>query len=339
MIRYQDNTQISYDVWKGLRNNSIGASEIGTIIYGSKWTSNLEIYYRKIGLGKDTIENIRMFLGKETEDVNERCWSFYDGTEDSIVKNARDNNPIKKSIDLKVTAFNDKYPHLSVTIDREIQDFGKYAGKGKGTLEMKNTTGMALKSYENGLPTDNVLQLCTQMMVHEYSYGNLFYFIDNMRFEEYELLRPATKKMEDLILNVTIPFWDNVEKAKILVNQMYEAKRTFNMKRAIEIEQEIIRIEPPPQNTIGYLNFLTERYKDRISNVGIVKGTDADLIIAKKHKEVLKKAKKLEEQERDLQIQLKLILKEANVLDFGQFGKLTYYPTIKGNRLLKNNVK
>ena len=339
MTRYQDNTQISYEAWKGLRNNSIGASEVGPIVYGSKWTSNLEIYYRKIGLGKDTVENIRMFLGKETEDVNERCWSFYDGSEDSIVKNARANTPVKKSIDLKVTAFNDKYPHLSVTIDREIQDFGKYAGKGKGCLEMKNTTGMALKSYENGLPTDNVLQLCTQMMVHEYNYGNLWYFIDNMRFEEYELLKSSTKKMEDLILNVTIPFWKNVEKAKVLVNKMYEAKRTFNMKMVAEIEQEIIRLEPPPQNTNGYLNFLTERYKDRISNSGIVKGTDADLIIAKKHKDILKKAKKLEEQERDLQIQLKLILKEANVLDFGKEGKLTYYPTVKGNRLLKNLTK
>jgi len=339
MITYQDNSLIPYETWKQLRNNSLGASEVGPVVYGSKWTSNLEIFYRKIGLGKDTVENIRMFLGTATEVVNERCWSFYDGNEESVVRNARNNTPVKKSIDLKVTAFNSKFPHLSVTVDREIQDFGKYAGKGKGALEMKNTTSMAMKSYENGLPTDNVLQIVTQMMVHEYGYGNLFYFIDNNRFEEYELLRSSTKKMEDLVLNVTTPFWENVKKAKILVNKLFEAKRTFNMKLAYDIEHEIQLLEPPAQNTSGYLNFLTDRYKDRIAKVGYIKGSDDDYTIAKKHKEAIKKAKKIEEERRDLEIKLKLILKENNCLDFGTKGKLTYYPTVNGNRLLKNNVK
>jgi len=145
--------------------------------------------------------------------------------------------------------------------------------------------------------------------------------------------------MSRTIENPETRFWEKVKKAKILVNKLFEAKRTFNMKLAYDIEHEIQLLEPAAQNTSGYLNFLTDRYKDRIAKVGYIKGSDDDYTIAKKHKEAIKKAKKIEEERRDLEIKLKLILKENNCLDFGTKGKLTYYPTVNGNRLLKNNVK
>lgn len=339
ILTHSDNSLISYDEWKVLRNKGIGASEVGAIVFGSKWSSNLEVFYRKLGAAKEPVENIRMLLGKETEDTTAKMWEYFEDDNESIVKNFRANKPVKKCINLNCTTSNSDYPHLFVTIDREIQPFGKYAKRGKGTLEIKNTTGYALKSYENGLPLDNVAQICTQMMVGEYSYGCLYYFIDNMRFEEHEIDRSSMKRMEQIILDITTPFWENVIKGRKIFNQIFEARRTYNFRLVAELETELAQLEPPPQLGDGYLNFLSQKYKDRIAGTGIIPGTESQLLIAKKHKELGRKADKLIEDQKKLEIELKNIIKNNNCLDFGKNGKVSWYANKNDKRIFRNLVK
>ena len=338
-VRYQDNKLLSYDEWLVARNNHIGASILGTLVYGNSYSSSLELFWNFIGAGKPTVENIRMFLGTETQDLSAKCWTFYDGTEQSVVENARRNTPVKKYINHNYTYFNDLYPHLAVTPDGEIQDFGVYAGKGKGSLEIKNTQSWVLASYETGLPTDNVIQLCGQMMVAEYGYGNLFYFIDNSKFQCYDLERKDTKNIEELILQHTEPFWHNVLLARPLYNKLYEARRNYNQRLVGELENEIARLEPPPQNSTGYLNFLTERYKDKLAESGIIKGTDMQLLIAQKHKQLGKEIDTLEKEQMTLEIEIKNNLGNNNTLDFGKNGKITWIENKNGKRIFKNALK
>ena len=340
MITYRDNSTIPYQDWVHLRINSIGASEIGAVVYGNKWTSNLEIFYEKIGRPRKDVNNIRAFLGKETEDVSAKCWSYYDGYNDnSVVENVRNGNKLKDCLNLNFTATNSLYPHLSCTPDREIQPFGVYDGRGKGSLEIKNTNTYVLNSYESGLPTDNVVQLIAQLMICEYDYGELFYFIDNARFKNYPHERKLSSNIEEIILAHTVPFWENILKARPLFNQLYEANRNHNMRLVNELQKEIARLEPPPQNTAGYEMFLTERYKDRLNGAGIIAGKDTDLIIARKHKELAKQLDEIEAQKRLCEIELKRIIGDNSGIDFGKNGKVTWFVDKQGKRKFINKTK
>lgn len=338
-ITKQDNSKLSFEDWLYGRNKGIGASEIGAIVFGSRWTSNLEIFYNKVTGTKKNAQNIRTYIGKKTENINREMYCFYDQTEDSIWQNELANNPVKEVINHNATYWNCDYPHLFVTPDGEIQNTLKYAGKGLGSLELKNSQRMVLNSYEGGIPTDNIFQVVAQMMVPEYSHADLFFYLDNRHFEEHHFVRKEVRKMEETILAHTIPFWENVLKARPLYNQLYECRRNYQMKQVAELEVEIANLEPPIQNSQGYADYLTDHYKDRISEGKIIPGTIDQLLIAQKHKKLVKQIDKLKKEKEAIEIDLKTFLKHNHTIDFGKQGKVTWFPTKTGNRLFKNNTK
>mgnify|MGYP003477810813 CR=1 FL=1 len=339
MVTWQDNSLLTYDQWLVARLNTIGASEIGTIVYGNPYTSNLELFYEKIGAPRPRTENIRMFLGKETEDTSRKLHAYYSGTEQSVVDNYRSGRKVKETINLNSTAFNDKYPHLSCTPDSEIQPYGIYEGRGKGTLEIKNTTSWYLNSFESGLPTDNVLQLMAQIIVCEYNYGELFYFIDNSKFQLHEISKEDTGNIEEIIMLHTVPFWENVLKARPLYNQLYEAQRNMNQRLMGELQKEIASLEPPAQNTVGYLKFLSQKYKDKMAGMGIMDGNEAMLQVARRHKELGNQIVELEAQRRMMEVELKNIIGDKHTLNFGANGKVAWAQDKSGKRTFLNKVK
>jgi hypothetical protein len=176
-------------------------------------------------------------------------------------------------------------------------------------------------------------------MICEYEYGELFYFIDNARFKNYPLERKTSSNIEEVILSHTIPFWENVLKARPLFNQLYEANRLHNMRLVNELQKEIASLEPPPQNTDGYQSYLTQRYKDRLSGAGIIQGKDTDLIIARKHKELSSQLDEIESQKRLCEIELKRIIGDNSGIDFGKNGKVTWFVDKQGKRKFLNKVK
>ena len=329
----------SYDQWLVDRLNSLGASEVSIVCFGSKYTSNLELFYNKIGMPRRNFENLRMYIGKGTEKFSANSlWQYYDESEQSVVDNARSNNIIRKCELLKTTAFNSKFPHLSASPDGKILPFGKNEGRCFGSLELKNTQSSVLKSYGDNLPIDNVTQITTQMMATEWNYGELFYFIDNAKCQLNPIDKKTTKPLQNIILERTTPFWESVLICRPLFNQMYNAKLNMNMRLVAELEREIASHEPPAQNTIGYLNFLSERFKERTQGIGIIKGSDEQFLIAKKHKEISKKIDKLEADQRMMEVELKNIIKENNILDFGAKGKVSWYTNKNDKRIFLNKV-
>ena len=85
MVTWVDNSSLTYDQWLYNRLNSIGASEVATVVMGTKYTSSLELYYEKIGAPKRSVSNLRTFIGKNTEELSATMWSYYEGTDQSIV--------------------------------------------------------------------------------------------------------------------------------------------------------------------------------------------------------------------------------------------------------------
>lgn len=339
VITYQDNTLLSYDQWLLARNASIGASEFGAIVFGSKWTSNLEIFYQKIGAPFNKVENIRMYLGKETEDISAKMWGYYEGTEQSVVDNARRNRIVKQCEFVNQTGFNSDFPFLSATPDRIIQPYGKYEGRGKGCLEIKNTMSYVLKSYENSLPPENIIQLVGQNMVWDLDYGEIFYFIDNSKFELYPIERADTKNIEEIILAYTTPFWENVLKARPIYNAMFEAQRNSNQRLVNKLEKEIAALEPPVQNTIAYRDYLSVRYKDRLAGAGVKPGTPGELVLAQKHRQLSKDIEAIEKQQMAIEIEIKQSIGDMSALDFGKSGSVTWYADKDNKRRFLNKVK
>lgn len=339
VVTWFDNSLLSHDEWLHKRNSTIGASEVGTIVFGSKWSSSLEIWHNKV-TGKIRRDyNLRMYIGTKTEQISADMWQYFDGDETSVIENDRLGKKVKMCKHINSTAFNSDFPFLSATPDRIIQPYGKYAGRGEGCLEIKNSMGVVMKSYESNLPTEYIIQLVTQMMCTDFKFGELFLFLDNRSLECHPIERKDTKKVEQVILSHTKKFWDSVLKARPIYNQICHEKSKYNMARVAELEVELAKCEPESQNSLGYLNYLTDLYKDRVNGIGIVTGTAAQLEIAKKHKKALAEKKAIEAKEVELKGQLVNILRENTVLDFGKSGNVSYYPNVKGNRLLKNNIK
>lgn len=340
MITYVDHSGLSYDEWVFNRKDSVGSSEVGPIIIGNKWTCNLEIFYQKLGQVKPNSQSLRAWLGKETEPVSLKAWEYYDESDESISVNHSAKRKIKEAMNKKLTVFNSKFPGRTSTPDAFIQPVLKYAGRGEGFLEIKNTQSMILDSYEAGLPPDNVFQICDQLMIGEAGYGELFYFLDNRYFKGFPIEQNKdVRKVQQTIINTIGPFWENVKKAKPLFHQMHSAKNAHNYKLADEIQRQITALEPPPQNTDGYRNFLTARYKARMSEGGIIQGTDEQLQIALKFKKLSANIKKIEAEKRDLEIKIKNIMKEKTCISFGEKGRVTWYENKSGSRSLKINIK
>lgn len=330
---------LSYDQWMMERTKTLGASEAGIVVFGSSYSSNLELFHNKIGQPKRTVQNLRMFIGTQTEELSSQFWRYYDGkNEQSIVDNREAGRVLRECENRKATAFNSKWPFLSATPDRIILPEYQYKGMGFGSLEIKNTQSYVLNSYESGIPTNNVIQNVVQIKVGDLDFGELFFFIDNARVRGFFIQEKDVRKTWQTILLHTTPFWENVLKARPLYNQMYEAKRHTNMKLAQELAYEIIALEPPPQNTDGYLNFINQRYKDRLAGIGIIKGSEADLVKARKHKELGKKIDKLIMEQRKIEIDLKTTLGNNYKLDFGKEGFVSWYPNKNEKRIFKNNI-
>jgi len=338
MITYQENNNLAFPQWLAKRKDSLGASETSIVAYGSPYSSNLELFYDKLGASRPNVNNIRTYIGKKSENIVDQFWPYYEeGNDDSIWINSNNGKKLKECVNRNLTARNSKYPHLTSTTDRNILPVGIYAGKGEGSLEYKNTQSFVLKSYLPHLPPGHLFQCCTQMMVEELTHSELFYFIDNRTYQLYCFTRKQFKPMEQKILDITTPFWENVIKGRPIYNAIYEAKRMNNHKRAAELERELAQLEPPAQNSKGYLDYINKSYKDRVLTTSAIPGTNDQYLIAKKYQELAAKIDKLELQKQGLEIDLKNMLKEHHVLDFGAKGKVTWY-TYESRRVFKNKV-
>ena len=169
-------------------------------------------------------------------------------------------------------------------------------------LELKCTTSMAYNMYENSLNPSNVLQLATQLLICEYEYGEIFYWIDKNKFEVFSMTYAEALSMEKLIVDNVNDFWKRVEKAKVLLNQIAFAKDNFQMDKAGKLQLELHKLEPPINSEAG-LVYLTQKYKDK-QNIIPLKGNDTQLELAKKDKKITEQIKKLTKQQVSLRCDL-----------------------------------
>lgn len=318
------------DEWIAFRRRGIGASEVGTIMGLNPYKSSLELFHEKISLyPKISIENINMFMGHYQESHIAELWQYWEGSQESVIENYRTGKIIRKCRRSNGYVQNPKYPWLFVSLDRIINktwqqsDGGKWVMKDdEGALEIKTISGYESNKWESGIPTSHLMQVVTQMLVCEFTFGEIAVLKDGRYLDVYPF--EFNQTIADAVIEHTSRFWQRVEKARVVVTQRYEAVKNYNMRLADEKLQELNILEPPPDGSEAYERFMKDKYKKSMAEVGLIPGTEVDRQIALKYLELNEQIKKLEEQKRMYSTQLMARLRDGNKLDFGKNGYVSW---------------
>jgi putative phage-type endonuclease len=317
-----------YDGWLNFRSSGIGASDVGTILGLNPYKSSAELFYQKIGKIPQKIqENLAMFMGTRMEPLVASLWEYYDVDEDKMIQNYNTGVKTRHGSEIVGYLINDKYPHLFFSPDRLICNNSKlpaYSIDGdivsldnvRGILEIKTISGFASKQWEGGVPPSYVTQLMTYLMGLELNYGEIAFFEDGRKLNVIEM--SFNESIGSQILQKTTEFWERVQ-------------------GALEDIENCELYEPEPDGTEAYESFLNKKYSQ--SQELKISGTDEMYQIAHNHKLILDEIKDKEYEARECTNRLKDFMGEAEVLDFGDSGKVTWKSTVKGNRLFKNSIK
>jgi putative phage-type endonuclease len=334
-IRLVPTRDMDRDAWLRYRLNGIGASEVGVIFGLSPYKASIQLFYEKIGEHpKFDIQSLPAFLGKNQESFIADMWEHWDGTQEGMMHNYETENRIRRCKRVNAYAHNEKYPWLFVSLDREIN---QYDNRGNGALELKTIGGYEADKWESGLPPVYVLQVQTQMLVCEYSFGEIAILKDNRDFMVFPF--EMVPSICDSILERTGEFWGRVLQARKILTQRFEADKNFNGRQVDELTAELQALEPSPDGSDAYNNFLKEKYQ--IALPGERKGSAIELEAATQHKAVQAQLKALKEAE-TLQTN---ILKNSigqqgcDLLDFGQNGYVSWAANKNGVRTFLNKTK
>lgn len=324
---------MSREEWLSYRHTGIGASEVGAILGLDDYTSSLELYYYKIGeVPKFDVESMASFMGREQEDLVARLWQYWDGDQDSMIRNFRAGTIVRKCQRVNAYVRNPDFPWLYVSLDRKIN---RHADKEEGTLEIKTIGGWEADKWEGGLPPKYITQVNTQMLVCEFPYGEMALLQDgrNMDVLPFE----KSDNIVNHILTRTKDFWDRVQKGRMLVNEKYHALSKFNQAKVEQLTHEIDALAPEPDGTLAYADYLKHRFGK--PNKLERPGTPAELEAAQLQRDAADRLKEVQEVKLLHENTLKKGMGDVQVLDFGKDGKVYWSVTAAGSRIFRNKLK
>ena len=310
------------DAWYSYRKeNGTGASEVATIMNLNPYECPLQLFHRKLNLLPRAKKNIRMELGNMSENLIGELYEYYDKDEAVFLDNLDKKRKVRKVEPSGGICINSDYKGLFVSLDRKCFEDGKWID-----LEFKNKTYQSYKQYENAMNPAEIVQLSTQLIVSRFPIARIIYLIDNVRLEVFELKLEDALRLENKIIRAYKYFNDRVDKGRILLNRIYEAKNQFNQKLVEKLHQELYALEPPSDNSEAYLSYLTELAKTRRESHPL-KGNPELLSRAKELQKIQDKRKKLEAQEVAIKSELVTVLREneKSILDFGKEGNLSFH--------------
>lgn len=275
------NEGLSYEQWLAKRINGLGASDIGTLFGFNQYKAPIELFYEKIDpTPRPNVDNIHSFMGRYMEDDIANLWQYFDKTQESIIENYKAKRIVRKCRRINASVSNPAYPNLYVSLDRVIN---KHDGRGEGALELKTISTYEANKWESGIPHSHMMQVQCQIMVCDFTYGELAILKDGKFFE----LWPFEKNENicNAIAEKVREFWAKVERGRVLMTRKYEAVSSYNFNLANECEAEIQELEPSPDGSDAYTAFMREKFKNRPidANTGVIQGTESDLAAAREY--------------------------------------------------------
>lgn len=259
--------------WYKFRFRGIGCSEIRTVMYADDYSDIIVLFYKKLGLKKDIIDNEAMFHGRNLEDYVAQCWEHWDGYYDDFgepnyIHNKENGNRIRRCRNMNGIVVNKNYPWLFGDPDRIINKTdgvnlitGAPLGK-EGVLEVKTAEGHAANKWEYGIDPSYVTQLNGYLMILQLDYGEVALlkngrYLSVFPFERNEMI------CQDII-DVTHDFWyKRVLPAQQHAKNYFKALKTKDRVWAEESLSAINSFEPEPSNNSEYEIFVKESYRQR----------------------------------------------------------------------------
>ncbi len=320
--------------WLSFRDSGIGASEMASVL-GVGYTSPIEMFYRKLEPTRDVEAYYRMWLGRKLEPLmadNLRHWDFQKGTLAAMMENEIAGNKVTHVQKVNAYIVNPAYPWIFVSFDLIIS---KRANGAEGAAELKTISRYEEDRWINGIPHSHVIQINTQMLVGELTWGVVPAMVEFSGFNVYPF-EPNTGIINEIV-TVSHDFWYNkVLPARKFRTMQYEAERNFNMKLWQECEIEITKLEPDLIGSENEDKFLTEKHKCKRDHIGLIPGTEQDYDIAKELRRFKNQIKEIEGKAQQNENKLKNRLREGLKLDFGSSG----YVSWSGNpRRFINKIK
>lgn len=320
---------MTYNDWLLFRKNGIGASEVSAVLGENDYMHAVEVFYDKIQTKINyKPDNLAMYMGRLLENSVAESYKFYDESIESMMQNASTGKIVNNVFKSNMYIQNPNFPHLFVSLDRRL------TGQN-GALECKTMSGFVWRRGEEKVPTSYLLQCIQQAGVCGFDFVDIAILIDGRHFEVRRV--EFHQNLFDGILEITTDFWEKVQKAKILNNRKYEAEINFNKKLVIEIEKQLMKLEPEPTSSVAYSDFMNEKYS--FSEGGIIEGSQNMLGVARRHQQTKVDIKLLTENAQYYENMIKKEMQDNVELSFGKEGSIKWWFNKAGNRIFRNYLK
>jgi putative phage-type endonuclease len=312
-----DTKDMPREEWLKRRHSGIGGSEVGAILGLNPYSSAIEVFYQKIEKTPENIENEPMFWGKMLEDKVATVWQYYEKDKldfQSMSENFKAGRIKRESREIYSIIRNPDYPYFFANIDRLIVD----ENGDEGVLEIKTAGSFALKKWEAGLPPYYLIQLQTYMLIAGLEYGEIAVLKDGRNFEIFPV-----KRNDEIIGGI-------IDRCNDFYARIEEARKLDAAGKPFE------HLEPEPDDTEAYEKFMEKRY---VSKPIKLEGTQDILNTAKSMVSLNDDKKKIETEYQKHKNKIIAFMREADTVDFGASGTITYKANSKGTKVFNNYVK
>ena len=314
-IKHISTSKLNRQQWLELRSSltGLGGSEIGIVVGLNQYQSSVHLFYQKIGyIPKVDNQNEFMFHGTLLEDYVANLWQYWGGDAQSMMDNHAQGNVIRKCRKVNAIIINEKYPYLFANIDRLIADSKN--GKGKGILEIKTISGYVADQWESGIPPSYIFQLQHYLLCTNNTWGEIAYLQDGRKVEVIPFEK--NEKIQSTIIEKGHDFIERVKKGQQFVQ---------TIKNDQELIQALSEIEPDPDDSEAYTDFLNLRHKLRESEKTVDAGYDHHVWGNRylKYSRLEKECKKRKTLNAN-KIKADMEQQSASVLDFGCYGKISW---------------
>lgn len=307
--------------WLKLRglDGALGGSDVGTILGWNYRQSRVELFYQKIGLHFKSGESHTQYTywGTENERGIMRTAQFYDFKDpESYLYNAAEGIIMREITELKFSVRNPAVPYINANIDGLI-DFDPITCTARRLAESKTISRKSAEMWES-IPPYHLGQVLIYLYALEpmlkEKCAEIYYLQDGNNFYGWEIHQ--NQILIEIIVEECEKFFEKVQLGLDIIRTIKSPK-----KRAIELH----KIEPDPDDTKAYEQFLKEAYK-RKRSFQIIKDPSNMLEVARKYNALDAQLKAGEKELQGYKNEIWQVLShnQANVIELSNGGKISY---------------
>ena len=290
----------------------------------SRYRCSLEYFHQLIGVRPiNKTMNFAQINGKMQEPIIANYFRYFEKDHDTMVKNINEGRVIREVEEVNGYMYDTELDNMFCSLDRKFKD--ENYGNQYCALEIKNESYASFSMWADRNP-NQVLQLAYQLIISKFPMGVLLSKVGDSKLMADTMTYNDALKMKSLIVSTVSDFWGKVEQGRIIMSQIYDAKSNYNMKLALDLQQEIFKLEPQPQLNDAYFSYLSKLSKERTEIIPMA-GTEYLLLKAKALGKLAEKRKKIITQETEIKAELARVMRENSKtqIDFGKLGSVDFF--------------